>query len=216
MSNPPAIPQMQICSQCGRSLPEHEVVRIGEHWVCATCKPVLVQRLTEGVVAGTTGAARWKKLVAIGVNGSLPARCIKCNMPAEGIVIKRTLYWYPSWVSLLILVNLLVAAVVASLLKKTAIVNIPLCPMHADRRKRDILISWGLFASSILTLILAIAIESNMLGFIGVPLFLVAAIVYAIITTRLLTVRKITPSLVWLRGAGRPFLDSLPESQNRP
>jgi len=36
------------CSQCGRLHPPSEMVRFGERWVCASCKPMFVQRLREG------------------------------------------------------------------------------------------------------------------------------------------------------------------------
>src|SRR5262245_30682411 len=38
------------CSQCGRTFPADDMIRYGDRWVCATCKPVFVQGLKEGVV----------------------------------------------------------------------------------------------------------------------------------------------------------------------
>ncbi|MEA2084376.1 MAG: RDD family protein [Thermodesulfobacteriota bacterium] len=41
------------CSECGRTFSQDEMIRFGESWVCAACKPVFVQKLKEGVnVAG--------------------------------------------------------------------------------------------------------------------------------------------------------------------
>lgn len=37
-----------ICSECGRSFPVSEVIRYGNAWVCAGCKPVFMQKLREG------------------------------------------------------------------------------------------------------------------------------------------------------------------------
>lgn len=43
-----------VCSQCGKIFSQEDVIRYGDVWVCATCKPVFVQRLKEGAaVAGT-------------------------------------------------------------------------------------------------------------------------------------------------------------------
>ncbi len=42
------------CSQCGKTFPPDEVIRIENHWVCAGCKPIFVQRFKEGV--GVSGA----------------------------------------------------------------------------------------------------------------------------------------------------------------
>ena len=44
-----------ICSECGRPFAPSEVIRYGDKWVCAECKPVFFQRLREGAAPGTTG-----------------------------------------------------------------------------------------------------------------------------------------------------------------
>ena len=40
----------QVCSQCGRVLAAQEMIRHGDLWVCAACKPAFVQGLQEGTV----------------------------------------------------------------------------------------------------------------------------------------------------------------------
>src|ERR1700719_3525417 len=52
----PAIPAMPqagpgFCSECGRPFPAEQLVTVGDATVCATCKPVYLQRLREGGVA---------------------------------------------------------------------------------------------------------------------------------------------------------------------
>src|SRR2546428_6139769 len=37
-----------VCWQCGKTFSQDEVIRFGDAWVCAACKPVYVQRLKEG------------------------------------------------------------------------------------------------------------------------------------------------------------------------
>jgi uncharacterized RDD family membrane protein YckC len=39
---------MAICSQCGRSFPEDQVVRFDDKIICAACKPIFVQKVKEG------------------------------------------------------------------------------------------------------------------------------------------------------------------------
>jgi uncharacterized RDD family membrane protein YckC len=39
----------RICSQCGRSFPQDQVVTFDNQIICAACKPMFVQRLREGV-----------------------------------------------------------------------------------------------------------------------------------------------------------------------
>jgi uncharacterized RDD family membrane protein YckC len=41
-----------LCSECGMELSEDELIRLGDHLVCATCKPFFVQKLREGVNVG--------------------------------------------------------------------------------------------------------------------------------------------------------------------
>jgi uncharacterized RDD family membrane protein YckC len=42
-----------ICSECGNSFSQEDMIRLGESWVCATCKPLYIQKIKEGVtVAG--------------------------------------------------------------------------------------------------------------------------------------------------------------------
>ena len=38
-----------LCSECGRAFPPDEVIRHGNHYVCAACKPVFLQKLQEGL-----------------------------------------------------------------------------------------------------------------------------------------------------------------------
>jgi hypothetical protein len=45
-----------VCRECGKSFPPGEVIRYGDVFVCAACKPVFIQRLREGAGPGGTGA----------------------------------------------------------------------------------------------------------------------------------------------------------------
>lgn len=66
-----------VCSECGRAFPQNEVVRYGDRFVCAECKPVFVQKLREGVPTTETWdyGGFWIRFVAKFVDGliiSLP------------------------------------------------------------------------------------------------------------------------------------------------
>ena len=57
-SAPPiaAAPGQVLCAECGQSFPPDEVIRLADRNVCAACKPILVQRLSEGAApAAVTG-----------------------------------------------------------------------------------------------------------------------------------------------------------------
>lgn len=38
------------CGECGRPFPQGEMVPLGRGWACATCKPVVLQKLREGIL----------------------------------------------------------------------------------------------------------------------------------------------------------------------
>ncbi|MBI5386990.1 MAG: DUF4339 domain-containing protein [Verrucomicrobia bacterium] len=45
-----------VCCECGRVFPPDQVVRHGDRYVCAACKPVFLQRLAEGAAFAPLGA----------------------------------------------------------------------------------------------------------------------------------------------------------------
>jgi hypothetical protein len=45
-----------MCSECGKGFQPDEVIRINDRWVCAGCKPVVLQRLQEGTYTGSSTA----------------------------------------------------------------------------------------------------------------------------------------------------------------
>jgi uncharacterized RDD family membrane protein YckC len=63
----------RFCSECGRPFPSSELVSIGTATVCATCKPVFMQRMREGGQAiGTRRyAGFWIRFVARCIDGIL-------------------------------------------------------------------------------------------------------------------------------------------------
>lgn len=60
-----------LCSECGMEFSEDELIRLGDHLVCATCKPFFVQKLREGVTVGgeMVYAGFWIRLGAKFIDG---------------------------------------------------------------------------------------------------------------------------------------------------
>ena len=48
---------MAVCSECGRTFAEEDVIPYGDSRICAACKPVFVQKLREGV--GVSGSMEY-------------------------------------------------------------------------------------------------------------------------------------------------------------
>ncbi len=44
-----------VCGECGRAFSPAEVIRYGDKWVCAECKPIFFQRVREGAAQGGAG-----------------------------------------------------------------------------------------------------------------------------------------------------------------
>lgn len=61
------------CAECGRVFPEEDMVQYGDAWVCAACKPVFFQRLSEGAVMPMTVryGGFWIRFVAKVIDGIL-------------------------------------------------------------------------------------------------------------------------------------------------
>jgi uncharacterized RDD family membrane protein YckC len=55
-----------VCSQCGGVFGADQVIRLGEGWVCAACKPAYLQRLKEGTALPATVqyGGFWMRLLA--------------------------------------------------------------------------------------------------------------------------------------------------------
>ena len=63
---PSALIQQSLCIECGQAFAEDDMIRFEDAWVCATCKPIFVQKIKEGVaVAGAMEyAGFWIRLGA--------------------------------------------------------------------------------------------------------------------------------------------------------
>ncbi|MGJ8641404.1 MAG: DUF4339 domain-containing protein [Opitutaceae bacterium] len=139
---------------------------------------------------------------------ALPCRCVKCNQPAEGGLIDRKLSYYPSWVNLLILLNLLIMLIVAACISKKAIVEVPVCELHRAQLKQGIMMSWLFCLGGIAMVFVAIWMSLGWLAIAGV-FSLIIGIVFGMTRGRLVYATKIDDTYVWMRGAGAAYLDEL-------
>ena len=68
---PTAQSRQSVCSECGQAFAEDDMIRFEDAWVCATCKPIFVQKIKEGVsVAGAMEyAGFWVRFGALLIDG---------------------------------------------------------------------------------------------------------------------------------------------------
>jgi len=151
---------------------------------------------------------------------SLPDRCVKCNAPAEGVRLRRSLLWHhwSVYLTLLLapwLIGILLYVVVSVIVRQRAEIDTGICRRHLARRRGAIAISW-------LTVLLSFGItiigfstfpRSDVAGIVALGCFLlfIAGSVYGVLASRILWPKKIDPFFAWLHGVCPEYLAELPE-----
>lgn len=143
----------------------------------------------------------------------LPNRCVKCNEPT-GERLKRKLTWHHPALYLLVLPSILIYAIIAMVLRKTATVNIGLCEDHLNTRRRNLAITWFLAIAGLLCFPLAGMVEEGMLVAVGLLLIFATAI-FGTVTLRVVVPTKIDNHFVWLKGISPDYLQQFPQWQGR-
>lgn len=215
---PPPLPTTVVCGNCGNTVPASEVLTLQNAPVCAACKPIVLQRLKEGAVAIQSGLWRDDKVLVVGLNEStvhrrqatLPDQCVQCNGPAHGYRLRRKLSWHPSGYYFLILLNLLIYAIIATIVSKKAKIDIGLCPEHRHKRRNGMLVAWALFAASIISFVVAGFTKSGEVIALG-ALCLLASPIYGTMKCRIVSRKKIDAQHAWITGVCPEYLNSLPK-----
>jgi hypothetical protein len=206
----PAAPGLGVCAECRCTFPSDELVTLNRSLVCATCKPVFLQRMTEGVsVSSQSGLWREGKKLVTRSETPFPDRCIKCNAPANGFKLKRTLYWHHPGYYVLIL-WLLLFIIVSLIVRKKAVLHIGLCEAHRKQRTLGILICTTGILGGIGLLVGGAIAETGWIALAGLGAFFFG-IVWGIVKARTIAATKIDKDVVWISGVGPAFLNELPE-----
>ena len=140
----------------------------------------------------------------------LPDRCVKCNGPANGYKLRRTLRWHHPLYYLLIFAGWLVYLIVALVIRKTARVHIGLCERHLTNRRIAIFVSWSVFALGIFAIILAIANETGALALLGI-MMIIASAIYGALGARTIYASKIDERFAWIKGVNSEYLAQFPQ-----
>jgi hypothetical protein len=162
-------------------------------------------RLSPGVTAW-----RYRKILVMVPGSTLPDRCVKCNEPADEPTKDRKVYWHhPGWYAF-ILINIIIYAIVGTIVRKRAVVAPGLCVAHKKRRRLALTLGWGGFGLGLVAIFAGAALpEPGVLLAIGI-LLLLSAVLTSIIMGRIVYASRIDKSHVRLKGCGAEFLDSLP------
>lgn len=156
---------------------------------------------------------RSKSVLVMTKQALLPDRCVKCNAPT-GERLKRKLNWHHPALYLLIFISILVYAIIALVLRKSATVNLGLCEDHLSARRQSIAITWLLGLLAVVSFVVASLAEDLTFAVVGCVLLLACAI-YGIIKIRVVVPSKIDEHFVWLKGVNANYLHEFPEWQGR-
>jgi hypothetical protein len=140
---------------------------------------------------------------------TLPPRCVKCNAPMAGSYLEKKLYWHSSGWYFLVFVNLIIYAVVASMVRKSATLEYGLCATHQQARRRGVAIIIALLVGGLALGIAGPAFDVPEL-LVVLPIAWLAAAIYAIVRTNVLKAVHIDDLNARIRGASAEFLGSLP------
>lgn len=159
-----------------------------------------------------TLASRKGKDLYVPRSASLPATCVKCGATAT-TPWRKKFYWHHPALLFLVLLNILIYAIVAMIVRKQMELNVPLCEGHHADRKR-----YKLIATLMLVLFIPVGVVLGMyfseaMGWItGTVMFLVSMVFYIMMGLGFAP-KKIDEAGGIFRGACAAFLNQLPEHQ---
>src|SRR5690606_25595970 len=126
--------------------------------------------------------------------------------------------WWPRWLLLLIPVGLPLFAITVFILQKKAVFDIALSEEHLARRRRLIMVSWGIALAGVTSFIHGIAALASegsfqlqvpwLMGIGGLVTFF--GIVNGHFGARVVHATKIDDHFVWLKGVCPEYLAELP------
>ncbi len=158
------------------------------------------------------------KLLAFLDGAELPRRCIRTNALVEdgGWRRTRTLVFTPSWVWVLIVVNVLVMAIVAILVRKKGRLTYCMSP----ETRRSVLVkqlwAWGVFVLGLGLLGAGFGLVDEEYGAAillgGIPVMFIGLILLMMWSTPLRVVRH-ADGWFRVRGCSQVFLDSLESTE---
>ena len=159
----------------------------------------------------SSGVWRSRNLMVLGPDATLPDRCVKTNLPADGSWVDIRLSWHHPVVYLVLLANLLIYLIVAHFVSKRVIVRLGISEQAVSSYRRAWMVTWGLLGLGFALTALGVLYEVvNYLAIPGVLLMVVAIPVY-LWGTRIVRAARIDDGFVWIAGVHPDYLDTLPE-----
>lgn len=211
-----AATEQHRCIITGKLYPASQIIQTPDGPVSHEGKDLYYQSRREGapvpVADGVSNArADGKYVVVPAANPHLPPRCVKTNAPVTAAESKhKTLYWYPPLIALTILLNLLIFLILYLIFRKKVVIDIPVSAAGRKIVRNHAFIAWGSVLLGLACLVTGI-VEPTLVALILLSsVLLIGGLIYGAFKATLLRAAKMRNGEVWLAGASRSFLDSLP------
>jgi len=209
MLGPVTTNELMRLASGGRIRPTDEVcAEMGNQWLPASTIPGLFDE-GEDELGGMPGRI-WRDghelVFEKGVR--LPDICLKTGAPAT-VRLRRTLYWCNPALYFLFLLSILIGLIVILMVRKSAVVELPLSVEADDKRKRGILTGWIVAIAGIGLFVLA-GVLNNGYPAIGGAVALLFGIIYGLYTAQVVRPSLIDDRIVRLKGVCEEFLSQLP------
>jgi hypothetical protein len=214
--------ESHVCIVTGKTFPASQMIQTEHGWVSAEGRDTYYQCLREGVPISTSSPnarADGRRIVVPATGARLPLRCIKTNEPVtEADVRARTLWWCPPLVIFTILLNLLITLILYFVLRKSVKLDIPLSRRGRQIVRRNALIAFAAGALGFALVIFPIASgeERYLVWLPAGAVVVIGALIFGALQGTALRIVKFKNQEVWLAGAGRDYLASLPRYRVRP
>ncbi len=164
------------------------------------------------------GEGLWRdgKILVMSHDGVFPDRCVRCNRPAEGYRLKRTLHWHNPWLLLLFIANVLIYVVVAMITQKKVTINVGLCRKHRRMRWIFLAVNALVFAAAAAALCYGISAHDTDLQILGGQLFVAfffTTLVAVLSGAQVVYAKRIDGRHARIGGVKKAFLEQLHEFQ---
>lgn len=148
------------------------------------------------------------RYVIIRPESEWPSRCFKCNEETDQNK-KLTLTYINPWIYVSILINVLITIILALIFRKRFPVKLPLCELHQQKHKNLLIFQWVMLAVVISGVVAGLYTDESMYLFAAMVGFF--PLIISSLFGRLAHASRYRDDFLWIRGAGKEFLNSLPD-----
>ena len=148
------------------------------------------------------------RYVIIHPDSEWPNRCFKCNEETDQNKALTLTYINP-WIYVSILINFLITIILALIFRKRFPIKLPLCESHQKKYKNLLIFQWAMLGVIITGVIAGIYTDEPMYLFAAMIAFF--PLVISSLFGRLAHASRFRDDVLWIKGAGNEFLNSLPE-----